>query len=137
METKSANRTPTPAISPSCAMRHQGDPDAWTRCEALLETLGGDELAAEPVQTVLWRLFHEEDVRILDRRPLAFACSCSRERVADMLRTLGPDEARAALDGGRVEVHCDFCGQGYQFGPKEIETLFSLGPTVPGPDTLQ
>src|SRR5688500_7130621 len=50
--------------------RH-GDPDGWTRCEALFDTLGGAELAAEAVQTVLWRLFHDEDVKILDRRPLA------------------------------------------------------------------
>ncbi len=114
-----------------------GDPDGWTRCEALFETLGGEELAAEPVKTVLWRLFHDETVKVLDRRPLAFACSCSRERVADMLRTLGPAEARAAIDGGRVEVHCDFCGQGYRFEAGEIEDLFSLGPTAPGPETLQ
>lgn len=113
------------------------DPDGWNRCEALFETLGGEELAREPVETLLWRLFHDEDVRVLDRRPLSFACSCSRERVAEMLRTLGPDETRAALDGGRVEVHCDFCGQGYRFEAAEIETLFSLGPTAPGPETIQ
>jgi molecular chaperone Hsp33 len=115
----------------------QGDPDGWTRCEALFETLGADELASEPVETVLWRLFHDEGIRVLDRRPLAFGCSCSRERVADMLRTLGPDEAQAALDGGRVEVHCDFCGKGYRFDAPEVAALFSLPPAAPGPDTNQ
>ena len=116
--------------------RHD-DPDGWPRCEALFETLGGDELAGESVETVLWRLFHDEGVRLLDRRPLAFACSCSRERVADMLRTLGPDEARAAVDGGQVEVHCDFCGQGYRFDAEELDALFSLAPTAPGSETNQ
>ena len=114
-----------------------GDPDGWNRIEALFETLGGDELAAEPVETVLWRLFHDEEAKVLDRRPLAFACSCSRERVADMLRSLGPDEARAAMAGGQVEVHCDFCGQAYRFDPGEIEALFALGPVGPGPETNQ
>jgi molecular chaperone Hsp33 len=114
-----------------------GDEDGWTRCEALFETLGLDELAALPVETLLWRLFHDEGVRVLDRRPLSFACSCSRERVAEMLRSLGPDESRAALDGDRVEVHCDFCGQGYRFEAGQIEALFRQGPTAPGTETLQ
>ena len=114
-----------------------GDPDGWNRIEALFETLGGDELAAEPVETVLWRLFHDEDATVLDRRPLAFACSCSRERVADMLRSLGPDEARAAMAGGQVEVHCDFCGQAYRFEHDEIEGLFTLGAVGPGTETNQ
>ena len=114
-----------------------GDPDGWNRIEALFETLGGDELAAEPVETVLWRLFHDEDATVLDRRPLAFACSCSRERVADMLRSLGPDEARAAMAGGQVEVHCDFCGQAYRFEHEEVEDLFRLGALGPGTETNQ
>ena len=114
-----------------------GDPDGWNRIEALFETLGGDELAAEPVETVLWRLFHDEEATVLDRRPLAFACSCSRERVADMLRSLGPDEARAAMAGGQVEVHCDFCGQAYRFEHDEIEGLFTLGAVGPGTETNQ
>ena len=114
-----------------------GDPDGWNRVEALFETLGGEELAAEPVETVLWRLFHDEEAKVLDRRPLAFACSCSRERVADMLRSLGPDEARAAMAGGQVEVHCDFCGQAYRFEHDEIEGLFTLGAVGPGTETNQ
>ena len=43
----------------------QGDPDGWNRVQALFETLGGPELAETPVQTLLWRLFHEEDARVL------------------------------------------------------------------------
>ena len=86
---------------------------------------------------MLWRLFHDEEAKVLDRRPLAFACSCSRERVADMLRSLGPDEARAAMAGGQVEVHCDFCGQAYRFEHDEIEGLFTLGAVGPGTETNQ
>lgn len=114
-----------------------GDPDGWDRCSALFDTLGGTELATTPVETLLWRLFHEEGVRLLDRRPLRFGCSCSRERVADMLRSLGHDEARAALVDGQAEIHCDFCGRAYRFQAEQIEDLFSKKPTVPGPDRLQ
>lgn len=114
-----------------------GDRDGWDRCNALFETLGGQELAELPVETVLHRLFHEERVKVLDRRPLAFACSCSRERVGDMLRTLGPDEARGALQDGVAEVHCDFCGEAYRFEAEQIEALFTIAPTAPGSDRLQ
>lgn len=114
-----------------------GDADGWGRIQALFETLGAAELADTPVETLLWRLFHEEEAKVLDRRPLAFACSCSRERVADMLRSLGPDEARASLREGVAKVHCDFCGEGYRFEAEQIEALFSKGPTAPGPTALQ
>jgi molecular chaperone Hsp33 len=115
----------------------EGDSDGWDRCNALFETLGGQELAEQPVETLLHRLFHEEGVKLLDRRALSFACSCSRERVSDMLRSLGPDEARGALADGVAEIHCDFCGQGYRFDAEQIEALFSLPPTAPGSDRLQ
>ena len=114
-----------------------GDADAWPRCQALFDTLSGRELADTPVETLLWRLFHEEQVKLLGSRPMAFACSCSRERVADVLRSLGPDEARGAIQDGVAEVHCDFCGQGYRFEPEQIDALFSPAPTVPGPTRLQ
>ncbi|PRH83383.1 Hsp33 family molecular chaperone HslO [Arenimonas caeni] len=114
-----------------------GDADGWARTTALFETLGEAELAATPVETLLWRLFHEEEVKVLGRKPLSFACSCSRERVADMLRSLGPDEARASLQDGVAEIHCDFCGEGYRFEAEQIEDLFSKAPTAPGPTGLQ
>lgn len=114
-----------------------GDADGWDRVNALFETLPGQELATTPVDTLLWRLFHEEEVRVLGSTPLRFACSCSRERVSDMLRSLGLDEARAALQEGVAEVHCDFCGQGYRFEPEQIEALFSKTPNAPGTERLQ
>ncbi len=114
-----------------------GDLDGWDRCNALFETLGTDELAEQPVETLLWRLFHEEGVQLLDRRPLAFACSCSRERVGDVLRSLGQDEARQSIVDGAAVVHCDFCGQEYRFEAEQVEALFSLAPTAPGSDSLQ
>lgn len=111
----------------------QADPDAWTRCQALMDTLTDAELADLPVQDLLWRLFNEEAPRLLDRRPLRFACSCSRERVAEVLASLGPEEGRATVVDGRAEVHCDFCGKAYVFTPDEVDALFSQAPDAPGP----
>jgi molecular chaperone Hsp33 len=115
-----------------------GDADGWARSSALFETLGPAELLATPDETLLFRLFHEDGVRLLGRRPLRFACSCSRERVEDTLRSLGRDESLAAVRDGEAEVHCDFCGQAYRFSPPQIEGLFSSqAANAPGSERLQ
>lgn len=122
----------------------EGDADGWDRAVALFETLGTDELLRTPVEDLLHRLFHEDGVRLLGERPLSFACSCSRERVEGMLRSLGADEAVAAAqgNGGVAEIRCEFCGETYLFGPEAIAKLFDgdegLRPeALPAPERLQ
>ena len=116
----------------------EGDGDGWNRAGALFDTLRSDELLALPGSQLLHRLFHEEAVQILAERPLRFACSCSRDRVAAMLHSLGEDEARAALADGQADVRCEFCGQRYLFTDVQIEELFSLaGVEVQAPERLQ
>ena len=115
-----------------------GDDDGWDRARVLFDTLSPGELLALPAATVLRRLFHEDGVQVLGERPLRFACSCSRERVASMLQSLGEDEARAAAAGGEAEIRCEFCGEQYRFGLGEIATLFPSQPaTVAAPERLQ
>jgi molecular chaperone Hsp33 len=114
------------------------DEDSWARASALFDTLGPAELLSTPAHTLLWRLFNEEDIRLLGQSPLAFACSCSRARVEDMLRTLGPTEAAAAAESGQASIHCDFCGQGFAFTPDQVQGLFeAAGPNAPGSERLQ
>lgn len=116
----------------------EGDSDGWNRAGALFDTLLRDELLAVSGAELLHRLFHEEQPTILAERPLHFACSCSRERVAAMLQTLGPAEAAASVAGGQTEVRCEFCGQRYVFSEAEIEELFATPPVqVPAPQRLQ
>jgi molecular chaperone Hsp33 len=117
---------------------HHGDSDGWARASALFNTLSAAELLDLQAETLLWRLFHDEGVRILDRQPLRFACSCSQARVEDMLRSLGPDEAQAACASGEAEIHCDFCGQGYRFSPDQVAGLFQISDVnAPGSPLLQ
>lgn len=116
----------------------EGDADGWTRAGALFDTLGEPELLAVPTRELLHRLFHEEAPQILTERPIRFGCSCSRERVASMLQSLGEEEATAALADGVAEVRCEFCGQEYRFTPSQISELFSLPPVdVEAPGRLQ
>lgn len=113
------------------------DDDAWTRAGALFDTLGSDELRATPGDVLLHRLFHEEDVRLLASRPLAFGCSCTRERVGGMLLGLGREQATAALQDEVAEIICEFCNEHYRFDRVDIEQLFAGGGSAPPSPTPQ
>lgn len=117
-----------------------GDSDGWTRAGALFDTLAPAELLQAPADALLMRLFHEDGVRLLGGKSLQFACSCSRERVASMLQSLGEDEARAAAAEGQgtALIRCEFCGERYLFGEGEIDALFIRdGFTLGAPERLQ
>jgi molecular chaperone Hsp33 len=114
------------------------DLDGWTRASALFDTLSVEELLDLPSQTLLFNLFHEDEVRLLGERPLAFGCSCSRTRVAEVLRSLDAAETLAGAKDGLTEVHCDFCGQAYRFSQEEVLALFeAAGPNAPGSERIQ
>jgi molecular chaperone Hsp33 len=102
------------------------DEDAWNRINQLTATLSAQELVRLPFAEIVHRLFHEEDVRIFDPQPVHFECSCSRDRVGNMLRMLGLAEVRSILvEQGQVEVACEFCNQRYVFDPVDAEQLFA------------
>jgi molecular chaperone Hsp33 len=115
-----------------------GDKDGWGRANALFDTLTTAELLALPGASLLHRLFHQEDAGVLGQRPVSFGCSCSRERVAAMLQSLGEDEAMAAAADGVAEIRCEFCGQQYHFDADQIAGLFQRhGLEMEAPDRLQ
>ena len=116
-----------------------GDDDGWVRTGALFDTLERDELLAIDGPELLHRLFNEEHPELMGEKPLRFGCSCSRERVANMLQSLGEEEARAAAEAtGQVEVRCEFCGQEYRFPLAEFGVLFAMEPSSqPAPERLQ
>ncbi|KAF1690837.1 Hsp33 family molecular chaperone HslO [Pseudoxanthomonas taiwanensis] len=116
-----------------------GDADGWDRAGALFDTLGETELLETDPQLLVHRLFHQEEPRLLEERPIRFGCSCSAERVAGMLRSLGEEEVRAAAAAtGSVDVRCEFCGREYHFPSGEIALLFNQpAETSPAPDLLQ
>jgi molecular chaperone Hsp33 len=101
--------------------------DDWRRTMLLLETLSDDELLDPGLgpDTLLFRLFHEDGVRVFDSLDLSFACSCDDERVAAMLQQFERDEVLAMQDeSGKVTVTCEFCSRVYRFTPGDIAALF-------------
>ncbi|UGB37544.1 Hsp33 family molecular chaperone HslO [Frateuria soli] len=115
------------------------DEDAWDRVLHLTGTLGSEEMLAIAPEQLLYRLYHEETVRMFEPRPLAFGCSCSRERVESMLRSLGRDEVEAALAArdGEIEVICEFCAQRYTFDRIDAEHVLVGGVSADTPTTSQ
>ncbi len=116
--------------------RETTDADAWPRIGHLAATVQPQELLALAPQLLLQRLFHEEDLRVFEPRPVYFRCSCSSERVTGMLRMLGQDEVRSVIaERGEVEVHCEFCNRRYVFDAVDSEQIFAAAVTAPSAPT--
>ena len=102
------------------------DADAWNRAAILADTIKPEELLQISANDLLMRLFHEETLRRFEQEPLAFACTCSREKVGDMLQSLGKDEVDSILaEHGEIEIACEFCGREYRFDAVEAALLFT------------
>ena len=115
---------------------HSEDADAWDRATRLGETIKREELLALPAPEIIRRLYHEEDVRVFEPRPVAFRCSCSLDRVTSMLRMLGHDEVRSIIqERGNVEVDCEFCGRHYFFDAVDAEQVFAADVILPADKT--
>ncbi|SDI36865.1 Hsp33 family molecular chaperone HslO [Pseudomonas panipatensis] len=102
---------------------------SWQHVTTLADTLTAEELLGLDNQTLLHRLYHEEDLRLFEPQPLVFRCSCSRERSANALVSLGHEDAERLLGelGGEITVDCQFCNQRYRFDGSDIAQLFAGG----------
>ncbi len=94
----------------------------WNRAKLLAETVEDHELL-DPTLTaerLLYRLFHEERVRAFPALPLDPYCSCSRERVENLLKSFPEDELEEMIVDGEVSVTCEFCNKLYRFDPADL-----------------
>jgi molecular chaperone Hsp33 len=103
--------------------------EGWSRIQALGETITSDELLQLSPETTLRRLFLNESseagVRAFPTRSVQFACRCSRQKVADVLRMLGEEEVNGILaEKGVVETGCEFCGKSYRFDAVDCIQVF-------------
>lgn len=88
----------------------------WRRCAVLMASATGEELLDPEVrnETLLFRLFHEDGVRVLPAEPVQFGCRCSEQRIYTMLKQFSEDERRDMADDGIIGVTCEFCSSSYQ-----------------------
>lgn len=98
------------------------DPDAWNRAGLLLESAKLEEMTdpnLSPNQ-LLFRLFHEDGVRVFDPKPIQALCRCSRERMLNALTILPEDDLQEIVTDGFIEMTCEFCNTNRHFTPSEV-----------------
>jgi molecular chaperone Hsp33 len=99
--------------------------DDWRRLGLLAATLRPDDIATGVGIDLLGKLFAEDDVRVFKPKAARFRCRCSKKRVEDVLKMLGPDESAAACaEKGQVEVTCEYCGCTRSFDAVDVSRLF-------------
>jgi molecular chaperone Hsp33 len=98
--------------------------DAWERAEILFGTLAEDELVDPqiPPETLLYRLFHEDGVRMFTPKPLRAFCRCSDVGVRGMLRSFPAAERADMVEpDGHIHVTCEYCSRRYDVEPESLE----------------
>ena len=94
----------------------------WVEARFLLETVEDHELLdpALPAEGLLYRLFHEPGVTAWPANALSRHCTCSREKVSEMLGNFTPEERADMVENGRIGVTCEFCSSHYDFSLEDV-----------------
>ncbi|WP_193002942.1 Hsp33 family molecular chaperone HslO [Aeromonas simiae] len=117
---------------PAQSEDHEADFDHLVQ---LTNTIKDEELFTLPAEEVLYRLYNQDKVRLFEPQPVAFHCTCSRERCQNALLQVGKEEALDIVrEHGQIDMHCDYCGSHYLFDGVDVESLFKV---VPANDTNQ
>jgi molecular chaperone Hsp33 len=96
--------------------------DAWVEGRSLIETVEPIELLDPELSSerLLYRLFHERGVRVFHNLEIAAQCSCSRDKITDMLRRFSADDRDHMVENGKISVTCEFCNETYVVDPTEV-----------------
>jgi molecular chaperone Hsp33 len=103
-----------------------GSGNDWKHLLALAQTITESELLDLTCDTLLTRLFHEEDIRLFDTQPVAFKCSCSSSKIENTLLSLGYAELQEILQTQHeINVDCEFCNRRYHFDKEAVARLIA------------
>ena len=95
----------------------------------LTSTIKDEELFGLEAEEILYRLYHQDKVRVFDPQAIEFRCTCSRARCEGALLQIEKEEVMEMVQElGKIDMHCDYCGAQYQFNGIDVETLFSRAP---------
>jgi molecular chaperone Hsp33 len=97
--------------------------DDWQRLSLLLKTVEDLELVDTSLspETLLWRLFHEDEVRVEPPEPVIFRCDCDTGRIVQVLKSYAPEDRSGLADpDGIIRARCEFCGKTHEIAPDSL-----------------
>jgi len=101
----------------------------WEHTTQLADTITTEEQLSLNHEQLLYRLFHQDKLRLFEPNPVQFFCSCSADRFAKVLVSMGHDELSDIIEEqGRISINCEFCHQQYRFDEDDIKKLFGETP---------
>ena len=110
-------------MTPEASNVAGGNDDDWNRLSILARTVEDLELVDTGLapETVLWRLFHEDEVRVQPAEPIAFRCDCDASRITTVLKSYAPEERAGLADpDGIIRARCEFCGTTHEIAPDAL-----------------
>ena len=119
--------TDSPSGSAESRTRNETEDEAWRRAVVLMSSLSPAEMLDPSLAPtdLLYRLFHQEGLRVYPPKLLVRECRCSRQKVADTLRMIPRSEVDEMLDDGVATVTCEFCKTSYVFDPAQIDEVYA------------
>ncbi len=113
-------------VMPELSNQADKQEESFIHVTTLAKTLTDLELLKDSPETILIKLFSQDQVRVFEPRELYFGCGCSLEKMQDAIRSMGKTEALKILEEeGYLEVKCEFCQTQFSFAQNEVEKLFS------------
>tara|TARA_R110001592_G_scaffold320639_2_gene598784 strand:- start:106707 stop:107597 length:891 start_codon:yes stop_codon:yes gene_type:complete len=101
----------------------------WEHTTQLADTITPEEQLTLNHDEQLFRLFHQDELRLFEPSPVQFFCSCSEERFANALVSMGQEEIHSILkENSFISINCEFCHQQYRFDETDIAELFGENP---------
>ncbi len=100
--------------------------ESWRNAVILMSSMTKEEMLDPELNSwdLLYRLYHEEGVRLYDNKPLKFQCRCSGEKVAATLASFPTEElSDMKTEDGLIVATCEFCRTDYKFDDKALEKI--------------
>ena len=94
----------------------------WEEDKILLDSLKQEEMfdSKLSLEDLLFRLFHEHQVRIVKQNEFSFGCRCSRDKLFNTLNAMSEKDIEDMCENGKITATCNFCGQVYNFDKSEF-----------------
>lgn len=110
---------PIPGEGPDAS----ADEENWRHAMILMESCTDQELLALPPEDILFRLFHEDGVRVFEPKALQKGCRCSMEKVEGVLVTLTAEDIAHITKDGKITMTCEFCSRSFDFDPADLDRI--------------